>query len=339
MENPMFLSLPRDSSLPPYTKRPSTSEPADPSIYPYRCAIHLQEMRGGAQELGELRGAAPSAAPTDGPVLPARTTPPGPARPQQGRAPPCQRAGGAAPARPPEPIRPPREARRAAMPCPAREEAGGAAPLSFLPCGGQLCPCAARRGAASHPARGAAGKNPRPALPPGSSSGAPLEAAALRKESDGERRAPSQPGGSGAPRDAEPRLPCGCCPAATYLPLGTCWPPCLCSAPSSRCRAGLGEEGAAPAAPPPRSRPHPAPALPARAQDTAPRLEGPPLPEPPGGEGVKNRPCRLPPSARTPTPGRARGSAAACRPFRRKPHLRPHPRGVGEPLPSPLAAL
>lgn len=207
-------------------------------------------------------------------------------------------------------------------------------PLSFLPCGGRRCPCAARSGAASHPARGAAGKNPRPPLPPGPGSGAPLEAAAPPKESDGHRGAPSQPGGSGAQRGAEPRSPCGCCPAATYLPLGTCWPPCLRSAPSSRCRAGLGEEGAAPAAPPPRSRPHPAPALPARAQDTAPRLEGPPLPEPPGGEGVKNRPCRLPLGA-----CRAWGSAAARRPLTGKPHLRPHPRGVGEALPSPLAAL
>lgn len=77
-------------------------------------------MRGGAKELGGLRSAARGAAPTDSPVLPARTTPPGPARPQQGRARPCQRAGGAAPARPPEPARPPREARRAAMPGPGR---------------------------------------------------------------------------------------------------------------------------------------------------------------------------------------------------------------------------
>lgn len=179
-------------------------------------------------------------------------------------------------------------------------------PLSFLPRGGRRCPCAARRGAASHPARGAAGRNLRPPLPPGPSSGAPLEAAAPRKEGGGNRGAPSQPGGSEALRGAEPRSPCGRCPAATYLPLGTCWPPCLRSAPSSRCRAGLGEEGAAPAAPPPRSRPHPAPALPARAQDAAPRLEGPPLPEPPGGEGVKNRPYRLPPQrAHRPWVGRA----------------------------------
>lgn len=128
-----------------------------------------------------------------------------------------------------------------------------------------------------------------------------------------------------APRSEPARAPCGRCPFPTYLPLGTCWPPCLRSAPSSsscrRRRAGLGEEGAAPAAPPPRVAPTRRHPFPARAREAA-QGRGGRFRSRPVGKGLMNAPLPGPsrPFGSPLGPGRRWGGPALsprhalCRP-------------------------